>query len=82
MFLAYFMLISVSSARSVAAFAYLYPWKTASTIERYQLRFLLSGLGPWLQPVKHINVEDYRTRVIHIWYATLRFSMVIVEYMR
>ncbi|CAO2194231.1 unnamed protein product, partial [Urochloa humidicola] len=57
MFLAYFMLISVSSARSVAAFAYLYPWKTASTIERYQLRFLLSGLGPWLQPVKHITVE-------------------------
>ncbi|CAL4986034.1 unnamed protein product [Urochloa decumbens] len=45
MFPAYFMLISTSSAISVAAFAYLHPWKTASTIERYQLGFLLSALG-------------------------------------
>ncbi|CAN6373491.1 unnamed protein product, partial [Urochloa humidicola] len=45
MFPAYFMLISVSSAISVAAFAYLHPWKTASTIEHYQLGFLLSALG-------------------------------------
>ncbi|CAN6308305.1 unnamed protein product [Urochloa humidicola] len=45
MFPAYFMLISASSAVSVAAFAYLHPWKTASTIERHQLGFLLSALG-------------------------------------
>nr|BBD82320.1 unknown protein [Oryza sativa Indica Group]BBF89978.1 putative transmembrane protein 205 [Oryza rufipogon] len=45
MFPAYFMLISVCSAISVAAFAYLHPWKTASTIERYQLGFLISALG-------------------------------------
>ncbi|XP_047087391.1 transmembrane protein 205-like [Lolium rigidum] len=45
MFPAYFMLISVCSAISVAAFAYLHPWKTASTIERYQLGFLLAALG-------------------------------------
>ncbi|CAL4990588.1 unnamed protein product [Urochloa decumbens] len=45
MFPAYFMLISTSSAISVAAFAYLHPWKMASTIERYQLGFLLSALG-------------------------------------
>jgi hypothetical protein len=45
MFPAYFTLISVCSAISVAAFAYLHPWKTSSTIERYQLGFLLSALG-------------------------------------
>ncbi|EMS50621.1 hypothetical protein TRIUR3_30946 [Triticum urartu] len=45
MFPAYFMLISVCSAISVAAFAYLNPWKTASTVERYQLGFLLAALG-------------------------------------
>jgi hypothetical protein len=45
MFPAYFMLISACSAISVAAFAYLHPWKTASTIERYQLGFLISALG-------------------------------------
>jgi hypothetical protein len=45
MFPAYFMLISACTAISVAAFAYLHPWKTASTIERYQLGFLISALG-------------------------------------
>ncbi|KAL6654285.1 hypothetical protein ACP70R_007750 [Stipagrostis hirtigluma subsp. patula] len=45
MFKAYFMLKSVCSAISVAAFAYLHPWKTASTIERYQLGFLIAALG-------------------------------------
>ncbi|OEL18293.1 putative beta-D-xylosidase 2 [Dichanthelium oligosanthes] len=45
MFPTYFMLISVCSAISVSAFAYLHPWKTALTIERYQLGFLLSALG-------------------------------------
>ncbi|GJN05114.1 hypothetical protein PR202_ga22719 [Eleusine coracana subsp. coracana] len=45
MFPAYFMLISVCSAISVAAFAYLHPWETASTLERYQLGLLISALG-------------------------------------
>ncbi|CAL4898738.1 unnamed protein product [Urochloa decumbens] len=45
MFPAYFTLISSCAAISVAAFAYLHPWKTASTVERYQLGFLLSALG-------------------------------------
>ncbi|CAN6343285.1 unnamed protein product, partial [Urochloa humidicola] len=45
MFPAYFTLISACAAISVAAFAYLHPWKTASTVERYQLGFLLSSLG-------------------------------------
>jgi peptidoglycan/LPS O-acetylase OafA/YrhL len=45
MFPAYFTLISACAAISVAAFAYLHPWKTASTVERYQLGFLLSALG-------------------------------------
>ncbi|CAL4986019.1 unnamed protein product [Urochloa decumbens] len=45
MFPAYFTLISACSAISVAAFAYLHPWKTAATIERYQLGFLLMALG-------------------------------------
>ena len=45
MFPAYFTLISACAAISVAAFAYLHPWKTASTVEPYQLGFLLSALG-------------------------------------
>ncbi|KAG1365281.1 transmembrane protein [Cocos nucifera] len=45
MFPAYFMVLSVCAAISVAAFAYLYPWKSASPLERYQLGFLLSALG-------------------------------------
>ncbi|ONM33372.1 Transmembrane protein 205 [Zea mays] len=45
MFPAYFTLISACAAISVAAFAYLHPWKTASTVQRYQLGFLLSALG-------------------------------------
>lgn len=45
MFPAYFTLISACAAISVAAFAYLHPWKTASAVERYQLGFLLSALG-------------------------------------
>lgn len=45
MFPAYFTLISVCAAVSVAAFAYLHPWKTATTVERYQLGFLLAALG-------------------------------------
>ncbi|KAG1326201.1 putative zinc finger matrin-type protein 2 [Cocos nucifera] len=44
MFPAYFMLISVCAAISVMAFAYLHPWKSASSLERYQLGFLLSAL--------------------------------------
>ncbi|CAL9112454.1 unnamed protein product [Musa acuminata var. zebrina] len=45
MFPAYFMVVSVCAAVSVAAFAYLHPWRSASSIERYQLGFLLSALG-------------------------------------
>jgi hypothetical protein len=45
MFPAYFTLISACAAISVAAFAYLHPWKTASAVERYQLGFLISALG-------------------------------------
>jgi len=45
MFPAYFMVVSVSAATSVAAFAYLHPWKSASSVEKYQLGFLLSALG-------------------------------------
>ncbi|KAL6907819.1 hypothetical protein ACP4OV_001989 [Aristida adscensionis] len=44
MFTAYFTLKSVCSAISVAAFAYLHPWKTASAVERYQLGFLVVAL--------------------------------------
>ncbi|KAK3128584.1 hypothetical protein QOZ80_6BG0463720 [Eleusine coracana subsp. coracana] len=45
LFQAYFMLKSVCSATSLAAFAYLHPWKTSSTIEGYQLGFLIVALG-------------------------------------
>ncbi|KAJ6798763.1 transmembrane protein 205-like [Iris pallida] len=45
MFPAYFTVVSVCAAVSVAAFAYLHPWRTAAPVERYQLGFLLSALG-------------------------------------
>lgn len=45
MFPAYFTLISACAAVSVAAFAYLHPWKAAFAVERYQLGFLISALG-------------------------------------
>ncbi|CAA7398371.1 unnamed protein product [Spirodela intermedia] len=45
MFPAYFSTLSVCVAITVAAFAYLHPWKSASTMERYQLGFLLSSFG-------------------------------------
>ncbi|GJN29435.1 hypothetical protein PR202_gb17661 [Eleusine coracana subsp. coracana] len=34
-----------AAATSLAAFAYLHPWKTSSTIEGYQLGFLIVALG-------------------------------------
>ncbi|KAK1292651.1 hypothetical protein QJS10_CPB17g01140 [Acorus calamus] len=45
MFPAYFSTVAVSGAISVAAFAYLHPWKSAQPPERVQLGFLLSSLG-------------------------------------
>ncbi|KAL0916311.1 hypothetical protein M5K25_013812 [Dendrobium thyrsiflorum] len=45
MFPAYFTLVSVCAASSLTAFSYLHPWKSASSLERYQLGFLLSSLG-------------------------------------
>ncbi|CAN6363681.1 unnamed protein product [Urochloa humidicola] len=44
MFPAYFMLILLCSAISVAAFIFQHPWKTAPTVERYELG-LLTALG-------------------------------------
>uniref|UniRef100_A0A7N0T9K2 TMEM205-like domain-containing protein n=1 Tax=Kalanchoe fedtschenkoi TaxID=63787 RepID=A0A7N0T9K2_KALFE len=45
MFPAYFTLVGVCCAISVAAFAYLHPYKTASAVEKYQLGFLLSAFA-------------------------------------
>ncbi|CAM8928077.1 unnamed protein product [Rhodiola kirilowii] len=45
MFPAYFTLVGVCCALSVAAFAYLHPFKTASTVDKYQLGFLLSAFA-------------------------------------
>ncbi|KAG0448985.1 hypothetical protein HPP92_027567 [Vanilla planifolia] len=45
MFPAFFTLVSVTAAASVAAFAYIHPWQSSSSLERYQLGFLLSALG-------------------------------------
>ncbi|MQL77632.1 hypothetical protein Taro_010041 [Colocasia esculenta] len=45
MFPAYFSTVAVCLAVAVAAFAYLHPWRTASSTERYQLGFLLSSFG-------------------------------------
>ncbi|XP_078445429.1 late embryogenesis abundant protein (LEA) family protein [Wolffia australiana] len=45
MFPAYFSTVSLCLALCVAAFAYLHPWKSSSSTERYQLGFLLSAFG-------------------------------------
>ncbi|XP_050203915.1 uncharacterized protein LOC126653954 [Mercurialis annua] len=45
MFPAYFSLVGVCCAISVASFGYLHPWKSASSAEKYQLGFLLSSLA-------------------------------------
>ncbi|KAJ4955599.1 hypothetical protein NE237_012382 [Protea cynaroides] len=45
MFPAYFSLVGVCCAISVAAFGYLHPWRSSSSAERYQLGFLLSSFA-------------------------------------
>ncbi|KAF8387794.1 hypothetical protein HHK36_026451 [Tetracentron sinense] len=45
MFPAYFSMVCVCCATSVASFGYLHPWKSASTSEKYQLGFLLSAFA-------------------------------------
>lgn len=45
MFPAYFSLVGVCCALSVAAFGYSHPWKSSATAEKYQLGFLLSGFA-------------------------------------
>lgn len=73
MFPAYFMLISVCSAISVAAFAYLHPWKTASTIERYQLGFLISALG---FDLSNLLVFTPMTTEVNLFYHFSAFFML------
>ncbi|KAL3717681.1 hypothetical protein ACJRO7_009162 [Eucalyptus globulus] len=45
MFPAYFTMLAVCCAISVASFGYLHPWKSSSTKEKYQLGFLLSAFA-------------------------------------
>ncbi|KAK3407488.1 hypothetical protein EUGRSUZ_K03534 [Eucalyptus grandis] len=45
MFPAYFTMVAVCCAISVASFGYLHPWKSSSTTEKYQLGFLLSAFA-------------------------------------
>lgn len=45
MFPAYFSLVGVCCSIAVASFAYLHPWKSSSTAEKYQLGFLLSAFA-------------------------------------
>ncbi|XP_068663129.1 uncharacterized protein [Aristolochia californica] len=45
MFPAYFSTVSACGAISIAAFAYLHPWKTASSVERFQIGILLSSFA-------------------------------------
>ncbi|XP_060963758.1 uncharacterized protein LOC133033158 [Cannabis sativa] len=45
MFPAYFSMVGVCCAVSVASFGYLHPWKTSATTEKYQLGFLLSAFA-------------------------------------
>ncbi|GKU86989.1 hypothetical protein SLEP1_g1452 [Rubroshorea leprosula] len=44
MFPAYFSMVGICCAISVASFGYLHPWKSSSTAEKYQLGFLAAAL--------------------------------------
>lgn len=45
MFPAYFSMVGICCAVSVASFGYLHPWNSSSVAEKYQLGFLLSSLA-------------------------------------
>ncbi|EOA24736.1 hypothetical protein CARUB_v10018012mg [Capsella rubella] len=45
MFPAYFTLVGSCCAISLSSFGYLHPWKSSSTVEKYQLGFLLSAFA-------------------------------------
>ncbi|GLT70245.1 hypothetical protein SLA2020_423390 [Shorea laevis] len=45
LFPASFILVGICSAISAASFAYLHPWKSSSTAEKFQLGLLLSSLA-------------------------------------
>ncbi|OVA16816.1 protein of unknown function DUF4149 [Macleaya cordata] len=45
MFPAYFSMVTVCSAISLASFGYLHPWKSSSSAEKYQLGFMLSSFA-------------------------------------
>ncbi|XP_043722477.1 transmembrane protein 205 [Telopea speciosissima] len=45
MFPAYFSLVGVCCAISVASFGYLHPWRSSSSTEKYQLGFLISSFA-------------------------------------
>ncbi|KAK4282552.1 hypothetical protein QN277_013913 [Acacia crassicarpa] len=45
MFPAYFSMVGICCAISVASFGYQHPWKSSSSAERYQLGFLLSSFA-------------------------------------
>nr|GME09858.1 transmembrane protein 205 [Ipomoea batatas] len=45
MFPAYFTLVGVCCAVSVAAFGYMHPWKTATSAEKYQIGFILGAFA-------------------------------------
>ena len=54
MFPAYFSMVGLCCAISVASFAYFHPWKSSSTAEKYQLGFLLSAFaGSFKQHMSH-----------------------------
>jgi len=45
LFPAYFTLVGSCCAISLSAFGYLHPWKSSSTVEKYQIGFLLSAFA-------------------------------------
>lgn len=45
MFPAYFSMVGICCAISVASFGYLHPWNSSSVADKYQLGFLLSSLA-------------------------------------
>lgn len=45
MFPAYFSMVGVCCAASVACFGYTHPWKSATSGEKYQLGFLVSAFA-------------------------------------
>lgn len=80
MFPAYFSLVGVSCAVSVASFTYLHPWKSSSTTEKYQLGFLLSAFAFNLSNLFVFTPMTIEVRTLQFSVSTFKNILVFLNY--